>query len=301
MKIIIVGLPYFVQKLAAELTEFDKSNQYLPLDVHHLSLDRLRYCFHLMNADIVYSIWGQSYKYNAISLALSLKKKAVMHWVGTDVLTAQKDAAAGRINKSLVNKAFHFTETAWLHDELENIGIDAEVVQFANFKQVTYSTPRKFPSTFSILSYVRQGREKYYGIDKLIQLAGDFPNINIKIAGINKYDSLPANITLLGWINNMDDQYDNCVLFLRIPDHDGLAFSVLEALAHGRYVGYSCKLNNTIFIENYDKLKNSVRDLQDTFINNQLHINQSGINFIRDNYSSDHVLATLVVKLLSLI
>lgn len=36
--------------------------------------------------------------------------------------------------------------------------------------------------------------------------------------------------SFLGWVNNMGDEFKKCSVFLRFVEHDGLAFSVIEAL-----------------------------------------------------------------------
>ena len=111
-----------------------------------------------------------------------------------------------------------------------------------------------------------KGREEFYGIEKLLRLASDFPDIEIKIVGISEYyKSAPANVKFLGWVENMDEQYQNCVLYLRMPEHDGLAFSVLEALANGRYVGYSYEFDNVFFIKNYTELSRVVKGIKNSF------------------------------------
>lgn len=297
MKVLIGGLPYFAKKLVKNLSDFDKDNSYLYLEPCISFYSKIRTVFKFIPADIIYFIWGTIEANKLTDLALFMKKKVVMHWVGTDVTNAVTYYKNHSIKKRYIENITHFCEVSWIQDELKQIGIYAKIVQIATFDSKV-SELKKLPTDFSILSYVGEGREEFYGINKLIQLAIDFPGIEIKITGIAHYKKpLPENIKLLGWVKNMFEQYNNCVLYLRLPEHDGLAFSVLEALASGRYVGYSCNFENTIFINTYTRLKEVVRNFYDEFNNGLLGINFSGVEFIKGHFNRDTVLEALIKKL----
>jgi hypothetical protein len=289
MKILIIGLPYFANKLVANLSSYDKRNKYLAIDS---SNHKIKYLFHLLNTDIVYSIGGTTGKSKAINIALLLKKKIIFHWVGTDVLTAINYFKNNLIEKKYIEQIVHFSEVEWIQEELRDI-VDTSIVSIAMFPK--FESPPPLPEKFSVLSYVAKGREEFYGINKLINLATHFPNIEIKIAGISEYkESLPNNIKLLGWVSNMDEQYKNCILYLRLVEHDGLAFSVLEAMAAGRYVGYSYKFDNVFHIDNYLKLEAIVKDLYEQHKRKILKLNELGIAFIKQNYSEVKVVEKLI-------
>ena len=95
----------------------------------------------------------------------------------------------------------------------------------------------------------------------------------------------------------MREEYRNCVLYLRLPEHDGLSFSVLEALSHGRYVGYSHRLPNTYFIDSFARLKDVVRDLYDAFKRGGLGVNHPGAEYVRSQHNRHVVLGGLASKL----
>jgi len=299
MKIFFIGLPYFSEKLSKTLSVYDSSLSCDSLKTKSGLLGRLALYFGVLRCDLVYSMSGAIGKKgtNIFDFALALNKKVIMHWVGTDVLDAARLIKLQEFKPSYFHNIRHFCEVEWIRDELEQIGITASVVPFASFDGKISETI-DFPDTFSIFTYVSKGREKFYGIDKIIQLAKDFPDIKIKIAGISDYaEKFPTNVILLGWTEDMASQYSASVLYLRLPEHDGLAFSVLEGLANGRYIGYSYPLENTFYISSYELLKELVFNLKTKFENGLLHTNYDGIKFISDTYNKDTVLGNLVIRI----
>ncbi|MCE5286395.1 MAG: glycosyltransferase [Pelosinus sp.] len=297
MKTIIIGLPYFAKKIAASLSEYDNENIYLALDINCSKLNKIQYLLELFTADVIYLIGGTISKSKAVSLALFLGKRIIMHWVGTDVINARQNFLQNAVNKDYVEKVMHFCEVGWIQEELKQFGISAEIMQIAAFDKIVTQKER-WPKNFSILSYVGKGSEEFYGIDKLIKLAKDFPDIEIKVAGIDKYyKTIPSNLKLLGWVNDMDMQYKNCVVYLRLPNHDGLAFSVLEALANGRYVCYSQIFSNTIHAPDYITLKKAINTLYVEFINGTLQQNEDGISFIQEQYNKSCVLEKICTQI----
>lgn len=297
--ILIIGLPYFSKKIAHSLSRFDNNNYYTALNTSGKIFDKIKHLLNLLNADIVYSIGGTLVKTNTIDIALAFRKKVVMHWVGTDVLNAISDFKNKRLNNEYIERINHLCEVSWIKEELKQVGIDAEIVPLVTFDE-KIGTVNCLPENFTILSYVAKGREEFYGIEKIIKLAVDFPDIELKIVGISEYHkSVPKNIRFLGWVENMNEQYQNCVLYLRMPEHDGLAFSVLEAMANGRYVGYSYNFDNVFYIKNYIELKHMVSKLKQTYDEGKLPPNIQGRDFIVKAFSQKEVLSALSSVLLT--
>lgn len=294
MKILIIGLPYFTKKLVKSLSDFDKHNIYMALDTYSSKIDKVKYLINIVNTDIIYSIGGSICNSKAIDIALFLGKKVIMHWVGTDVTKAINTFRNNVFQQDFINKVVHFCEVSWIYEELQEIGIVACIVPFVTLDN-KIAEQKDLPDNFSILSYVGRNREEFYGINNLIKLANDFPNIEIKVVGISEYNKpYPANFKLLGWVDDMDSQYQECVLYLRLPEHDGLAFSVIEALANGRYVGYSHNYDQTFYIEDYSTLKSRVTILYDLFNGGFLPRNEEGLNFAENEFNKKYVLNTLL-------
>jgi hypothetical protein len=294
MKVIVVGIPYFASKIAKNLTAGDGKNAYLAIDASAGAWQKIRYVWHMISAKVLYQVGGSNICGGTLRLAMLLNKQIVMHWVGTDVLNMQEAYKVGDVDADLIRRTKHLCEVDWVQKELLDVGIQAEIAQIACFTD-EIPTPPPFPKIFSILSYMGKGREKFYGIDKLIDLAQSFPDIPIRIAGISQYSApLPSNIELLGWVNDMVKEYRDCVLFLRLPEHDGLSFSVLEALSYGRYVGYTYSFRGTYKIADMSELRDLVQSMSELHSRGLLGLNNDGHKFIVECYLSGTVMRSLI-------
>lgn len=293
MKVVLVGLPYFASKIAGNLTAVDNKNIYLAIDTTAGTWQKVRFVWHIISAKVLYFIGGQTQRGKVLWLAMLFNKKIVMHWVGTDVLNAHKAYKAGVVDADLIRRTKHLCEVDWIQKELLEVGIQAEIAQIFCFTD-EIPAPPPLPEKFSILSYMGKGREKFYGIDKLIDLAQSFPDIPIRIAKISEYsEPLPPNIHLLGWVNDMSKEYRDCVLFLRLPEHDGASFSVLEALSYGRHVGFSYSFCGTNKTGDREELYTLVKSLSELHSAGLLGINVDGYKFISENYTREKVMRSL--------
>lgn len=293
MKVILVGIPYFANKISKNLTAADNKNIYLAIDASAGLWQKVCYVWQMISAKVLYQVGGSHICGGTLRLAMLLNKQIVMHWVGTDVLLAHKAYKAGAVDADLIRRTKHLCEVDWIQKELLEAGIQAEIAQIACFED-KISAARPLPEKFSILSYMGKGREKFYGIDQLIELAQSFPDIPIRIAGISEYsEPLPSNIHLLGWVKEMATEYHDCVLYLRLPEHDGLAFSVLEALSYGRYVGYVYTFPGTNRVADIGELHSLVKGMLERHSMGLLDINIDGYKFISENYTRKKVMQTL--------
>lgn len=299
MRILIIGLPYFSSKIAAQLSDVDVENKYISLDTSGSFIDKIKFLFNILFTDVLYQIGGSVEVGGALRVALLLRRKIVFHWVGTDVLIAQDYASRGILNRKFLSMIRHLCEVEWIQNELSEIKIFAEIVQIACFE--TRQLERNvvpMPLDFSVLSYVGKGKESFYGFNKIISVAKCYSDVHFRIAGIEKYNvDLPPNVKLLGWVKDMAAEYNKCSLYLRLPEHDGLAFSVLEALSYGRYVGYSNDLEATFFVSDLKALSDLIEKLKLLSDKHQLEVNIEGINFIKNNYSKDKCMKELITYL----
>lgn len=200
---------------------------------------KLRELFKLISADCVYIVSGCDVQSTfAYRLALKLKKKVVVHWIGTDVLRIREDYYRNprRINAECVN----LSDAEWMVDELKEIGIDASVMHIVP-EDISFSCP-PMPKEHAVLSYIPSHRADFYGMDLFRYLAENLPKVNFYIVandGKNDVDGLP-NITYKGWVDSEKMRAimtESTVLF-RYPQHDGFSRMVMEALAAGRKVVY---------------------------------------------------------------
>ncbi len=296
MKVLIIGLPKFAKNLAQNLSDFDPNNKYRALNTYYNFVDKFRFIYHILNCDILYSLNGSIYKSRAFNLALKLNKKLIMHWVGTDVIKANAKYRNGVINKEYINNASHFCEVGWIKEELKELEIDANIVNFVSFNNnISYDIT--LPEHFSILTYIGENREIFYGINEINALAQEFPDIPINIIGISAYkETLPDNVKLLGWVENMDSLLRKTVLCIRFTKHDGLSSFVLEALAKGRHVAYRYNFPHCLWTEDFNSLIDTVNSLRHKFNQNLLSINKEGIKYIKEHFNKQFILSNLIKK-----
>lgn len=290
MKVLIVGLPYFAKNLKRDLTEFDPSNKYYFLDTYYNKWDRIKALFLIPRMDVVYSINGTLGTSKVFDLALKLKKKLMITWVGTDVLKAKK---LKEVNQAFLNKANHYCEVEWIQQELLELKVNAKVLNFFNFKETKKPS---FPegNQLHVLSYISKGREDYYGWNEVLEAAKQLPEVQFTIVGTDKEENLPENLKCLGWVEDMDAQFENCHCTIRFVEHDGLSGFVLESLYRGKYVVYSEKLNHCLHAKSTEDIIEKLKNLSDSLNQQTLSINSSGIEFVKENFNTDFILSELI-------
>lgn len=236
MKIVFTGLPYFGKKLVKALSDFDKKNTYLFCDTYYSFWGKLKFILHLRNADKVVSFNGVSNNSGSLNWALRKKKKLIMQWHGSDVLTAKHNKTKGNFNSKYIDAADNYSDAPWLIAELKEIQIEAELLPFKYVESTL--TEEKFTSK-NVVSYCAQGKEDFYGWQDLLVLSEKFPDINFHVIGTTGKDlKVNNNITCYGWLNQSEVKslLNKHAIFIRNAKHDGYALSVLEAVANGNYV-----------------------------------------------------------------
>lgn len=297
MKIIVTGLPYFGRKISALLNEADAGNNYIFLNTYYSNYDRLRFLLHILFAKTVYSINGATGKSFVLSLAIKFKKRVVFHWVGSDLFLAKDAIKNNTADKRFIDYPVHLTDSPWYVSDLNEIGINAKYLPLLSVDKVPDIV--SFPSEFNVLAYIPQDDQEFYGISTIIELAKIFPEINFNIAGSGEYSGeLPKNIKLLGWIKDMKPVFENTVVSIRFPKHDGLSFFVLESLLYSRYVIYNYELDNCILVKNIDDIKFRLSELIEKFKKGNLELNTKGRDFVIRKFSNENIniLAKILTK-----
>ena len=101
---------------------------------------------------------------------------------------------------------------------------------------------------------------------------------------------LPGNITFLGWIENMAEEIQRNSICIRMPEHDGLSFFVVESLANQRYVIYNQKFDPCIYAFNDQLLQNNVFELKVKFERNELKVNREGRAYVLKNFNESDIM-----------
>lgn len=205
-------------------------------------------------ADVVYVPYGLhlvSRKGLVYAVVFAIRRKPVLvHWVGSDVWHLRNLSIArgwrARVKLSLlrllplVTNMVHFAGAQHLCTELEAMRIRARYVVLP-YPSVTFN-PYPLPANTAALTYVPKGEEDFYGLDVVLQLARDNPDVHFHIVGLDRYPGQPLpNVTCHGVVDGdtMEELYRLSTCVLRITKHDALAGTVLEGVSRGRYAIWS--------------------------------------------------------------
>lgn len=299
MRVSIVGYDFFAKNLAFELQRFDRQNKYIYINKKGF-INKVKGVISILLSKKIFIIGGEIYKSKIMDISLFFNKEIYIEWAGSDVLKAKKFFEKGMINKNYIYKPVHFSESKWIQCELREIGIETKLckaslcnIEKNNKDNIEFLTNNKSIIAFT---YLGKNRENFYGLDNIIKLAEKFPNVKFRVCGTDGENLVHLNnIEYLGWINNVNEELDNCNIFLRLIEHDGLSNTVLEALSKGKFVIYSYPFD---YCETY-KNDNELFAVFQKLINltKKRNNNKEAINFVVKNYSKEILLKNLIKEL----
>lgn len=252
-------------------------------------LNKMKFVVGIMKADLVYCVSGSlapSKRNRLIRSLRSSKKATIQHWIGTDTLEAQAYIdAGGHFDAAL--RYVNLAGSDLLHEELEAIGIESVVVPIVP-TGISFQ-PLAMPKRHAVIVYAPEGREAFYGLDKIEELARRHSDIEFHIVantGIHAAEDV-SNIIYEGHLNrnDMNELYLRCSIVVRYPDHDGLSMMLLEALGLGRQMLYRYKFP---FAET--PLNDSIEEIDKTFsamIANPPELNERASEYINEMYSME--------------
>ena len=220
--------------------------------------------FNTFFVDKVISVNGVTTKSVVLDLAIKLKKKLALIWIGTDVSIAKEAHNNNRLISKYIDYAESFTEAPWFIDELMDIGIKSKLVGYLSVShEPNYKD--KFDS-IGVLSYISEGREDFYGLPQIIDLAKQNPRIPFHIVGTKGGNQLNIdNIYYYGWVDKVKylSLLNKNALFIRLTKHDGFSLAVREALANGNYVIWTQEYGDVFKTDEMDLFKtfNQVKDI----------------------------------------
>ena len=295
MKVVFTGLPYFASQLVDDLNKFDPNNNYIFCDTYNSKWDQFRFIMHLITgASVVVSFNGVSSNSGALNWVLKLKKKLLMQWHGTDVLMVEKNKTKGCFTDKYILYASSYTDAPWLRDELASINIEAKLLHFKSMPISNSETAFKKISGFT---YLAEGREVFYGLKQINELALAFPDIQFHIAGsTGALENIAGNLVFHGWVDKdeMHKLRSENPIFIRLTEHDGYALSVMESIANGNYVLWNqnhsqCELvqNSNSLISEFEKLKIKIED--SNFKKSFENIEWAKINLNREKVLTEYI------------
>jgi hypothetical protein len=296
MNITLIGKSIFSKRIGKDLSLFDQN-----ININLFNIFSFKSIFKYLNSKVVYLISGTlSYKsgpkkFMIILLSLLLRKRVIIHWIGSDVIRAL-NTTNSFFNKIIITKVHHFCETKIIADELSSIQIKAEVLPY-QYIDINNDIEIKLPNEFIVSIYLGDKKEKFYGKDLLLKAINDFPDIKFIIFGTNSLNINKKNVISKGWIDDVENMLLSSTVFLRLPKHDGLGHTVLHALSLGRYVIRTQNSDNVIYIKEYKELYNGLNILYKLFKKAELNLNNQGISYVKNQFCKDIIYNNLIMKI----
>ena len=289
-RVAIHGLPYFCDKLSAILRDpaWDiRHHSYSPTGLISLVAD-LRRC------DLAFNWGGRISMGKFLWAARCLRKdKIVMLWSGSDVLFAQEEFAAGKMDPWVADK-IHWAVSPWVAEEVCSMGLSCEYVQVSFVQPVR--TPPALPAKFSVLVFVPTRESAgLYGLDRILEVADALRSVDFTLVGLRQGETLsaPPNLKIHNRVSNLAPYIERATVLWRPVRHDGLSFMVLEALAQGRHVLYSYPFSSCIQVVTATAARHELERLLSLHNSKALSLNEAGIQVIAQEFTPEQVRANL--------
>lgn len=296
-RVLVNGLPLFSKRLVDDLHSLDAKNAYYFADTYYSYWQKIRFLFLLPFTDLVISFNGVSDNSGSLNWVLRFKKKLIMQWQGTDVSLAIDRFNSGAIEKKYINHARHFTDATWLKEELEQV---IQPIKIVRFKHLEFSENESVYDNVSVLSYMGQGREAFYGYNEMVEAATHFKSMIFHVIGSDGKDlNAPENIIFHGWISQEEVAalMKKTAIFVRITKHDGNSMSVVEALGNGCEVIWSYPNEKTYLATNSDELISTLDNLKIQIEQKGLIPNRSNFEFVTENFKKEIIIGNYIKEI----
>lgn len=219
------------------------------------------------------------------------KKKILVTWRGSDVLIASNN-----IFYRFLTKNFQFlvdmntTLSQKLVDELKKIGITAKLQPNPVFKIYDIC---KLPSSKKVAVYLPDSsdyRWNFYQGDIIKKLVNDFPKIEFIILGNKGKRFTEKNVKCFEWVEDIEDVYRQVLVVIRLPLHDGLSNTILEATSMGRHViASSVNFSFCKIASNYHEVKKYLKEI----VENPT-LNKEGSDYVHKYYNLEKITKELL-------
>lgn len=259
---------------------------------------------HFSHSDIIYWVGGKGPSIKKY-FHFWIKKNPIIinHWIGTDVLMEMGKKQNRGINqihnfiqdcvyrwKMKKGGLIYLAEAPWLVDELSKINIHATYLPLTTIDvDKLGNVDIHHVKDIDFFSYIPLKRFDFYGGEKIVKLANRWQKYKFLIVckDVNQIpldfiEKIPENIKISPRVDRSKilEFYQRSKFFIRYTQHDGISFSVLEALYFNLQVLWTYDFPHTIKIENREKLSDSIPSLMKSW-----HPNDEGHAFVIENFS----------------
>ncbi len=286
-RVLILGLPYFGAMLESQLRGRGWRARFVPHPARDLRA-WARVARMVAAADLVYLIGSRAERGSPQDIMMRfLRKPVVIHWVGTDVLIAQEEHRLGRLASRVVDRPTHWTDAGWLVEELAAMGIRAEYVPLPI--PGLAPAPLPLPDEPHVLLYlpVDAFDREVFDMETLIRLPAAFPDVAFTLVP-SPAETLPGppppNLATPGW-TDLTALWPAISVYVRLTSHDGVPFTVVEALSRGRHVIFTHTMPHTIRASGFNQVSAALGQLIGEQRAGRLMANDEGAAWARATFA----------------
>lgn len=233
-KILVIGSGYFKQGFRLLESE-EYQVEYLDKDTQWRGAGLLQKYRVIRKFDVVHYFWARV-RTSEILMSLLLGKRVILHYVGSDVVQTLKSKRKVLIQRILTRLGVQtLADSEYLVQSLKAVKIKSKRLYFAN--RMLVDTEQGYPSKLTVLCYIPDGKEKFYGLEQVFYCAEKMPDTEFLL--LRNTGTYPlSNVRALGFVAEEDiyKTYNLCSVYVRMTQHDSLSCMVLELLACGRHV-----------------------------------------------------------------
>ncbi len=286
-RVVAHGLRYFWAQLpgllASDEWDIRDRSTHTPSQLLHLAND-LRGC------DLAFS-WGGRidmgrFLWGARTLGA---RKVAIFWCGSDVLRAQKIRETREPDPWIAGR-IHWAASPSLAEEVCSLGLRCEYVQSSFVEQI--AQPKPLPHEFSVLVFLpRPDLADLYGWDRIVEVAVSLPHLQFNLVGLREGSvDAPPNVRVHRWISDLTPMLEQTTVLWRPVRHDaGIAFMVLEAMAHGRHVLYTYPVSGAVQVRESRDAREQLSHMYELHQAGLLGLNHSGRENVACTYRREVV------------
>lgn len=282
-KILVIGSSPFGKNTFEFLRTFGANVDFFETTYKHNYLKVLKlftFVIKILKVDSIYSIGYFLPQSPFYLIPRFLKKKIIIHWIGSEVLNLKKSHYWSIQGSFSVSKSLLFELSK---NRIESFWLPL----FFPLKYINELNQNDYINEHAVLFYLVDNKEEFYGVKYLLQLAKKFETIIFYVIGSSSMVFPYKNIINKGFIcdNQLHELFKKITIYVRITEHDGLSQLILRSLSFGITV-----ISNTDhpFVINFDPTANCNDDLlymMRQILGSKPRINQDSINYMNEFYN----------------